>query len=155
MAQKVFVEMVDDLDGSTGEDVTTVAFALDGRSYEIDLNSANANALRESLAQFVEASRRSRGARAAGRVRTGAAGADSAARERAHAIRQWAEESGHEVSARGRIPSAVVDAYEAAQQGKSAPAAPKAPVEPPVVEEKAEGKTKKSRKKPVLPSFSG
>jgi hypothetical protein len=154
MAQKVFVEMVDDLDGSTGEDVTTVAFALDGRSYEIDLNSANANALRESLAQFVEASRRSRGGRAAGRPRTATPGADSAARERAHAIRQWAEESGHEVSARGRIPSAVVEAYEAAQQAGSTPAASKARAKAEPEAEKPESK-KKSRKKAVLPSFSG
>jgi hypothetical protein len=33
--------------------------------------------------------------------------------------------------------------------------ASKAPVEPVVADEKIEGKTKKSRKKPVLPSFSG
>ena len=59
------------------------------------------------------------------------------------------------MSARGRIPSAVVDAYEAAQQGGGAPVASKAPAEPVAADEKIEGKTKKSRKKPVLPSFSG
>ena len=37
MAQKVIVELVDDLDGTVSEDISTVTFALDGVSYEIDL----------------------------------------------------------------------------------------------------------------------
>ena len=40
MAQKVEVKVVDDLDGS--EPAGTVSFALDGRSYEIDLSDDNA-----------------------------------------------------------------------------------------------------------------
>lgn len=132
MAQKVFVEMVDDLDGSVGEDVATVGFALDGHSYEIDLNSQNAEKLRQSLAEFVAAARRQRsprGPRAVGKARAGAP-ADPASRERAQAIREWAREAGHEVSDRGRIPANIAEAYEAAQQ----------PVRTP---------------EPQLPSFSG
>ena len=128
MAQKVVVEMVDDLDGSPGGDVTTVGFALDGRSYEIDLNGRNAENLRASLAEFIAASRRHRAGRGGGTVKAAPAH-DAAARERAHAIREWAREAGHEVSGRGRIPAAVVDAYEQAQQApEPAPkaAAPKA-----------------------------
>jgi len=115
MAQKVIVEMVDDLEGSPGGDVTTVGFALDGRSYEIDLNSRNAEKLRDSLAEFIAASRRHRAGRGGGTAKVAPAH-DSAARERAHAIREWAREAGHEVSGRGRIPAAVVDAYAQAQQ---------------------------------------
>ena len=37
MAQKVSIVLVDDIDGSEAEE--TVSFALDGRDYEIDLNS--------------------------------------------------------------------------------------------------------------------
>ncbi|HEY1971598.1 MAG TPA: Lsr2 family protein [Pseudonocardia sp.] len=127
MAQKVFVEMVDDLDGSAGEDVTTVGFSLDGRSYEIDLNSRNAGALRDSLADFIAAGRRQRGSggtrpASAPAVRA-AAPVDAAARERAQAIREWAKDAGHEVSARGRIPAAVAEAYEDAQRVESKPAA--------------------------------
>jgi len=128
MAQKVVVEMVDDLDGSPGGDVTTVGFALDGRSYEIDLNGRNAENLRASLAEFIAASRRHRAGRGGGTVKAAPAH-DAAARERAHAIREWAREAGHEVSGRGRIPAAVVDAYEQAQRApEPAPkaAAPKA-----------------------------
>jgi hypothetical protein len=115
MAQKVFVEMVDDLDGSVGEGVTTVGFALDGRSYEIDLNSGNAEKLRGSLAEFIAAGRRQRSGRAASRPQASAS-VDPAARERAHAIREWARGAGHDVSERGRIPAVVAEAYEAAQQ---------------------------------------
>lgn len=45
MAQKVQVLLVDDLDG--GEADETVTFALDGKTYEIDLTTANADKLRE------------------------------------------------------------------------------------------------------------
>ena len=45
MAQKVQVLLVDDLDGS--EATETVAFGLDGASYEIDLSSGNAGKLRK------------------------------------------------------------------------------------------------------------
>jgi hypothetical protein len=156
MAQKVFVEMVDDLDGTAGQDVTTVTFALDGRTYEIDLNSANASALRESLARYVEAGRRSRRrGRATGLTPTRVPTADSAARGRAQAIRQWADESGQEVAARGRIPSTVVEAYEAARQGRNAPAASTAAVESHTGDKKIEPKTKKSKKNAVTPSFTG
>ena len=37
-----------------------------------------------------------------------------AVREQAGAIREWARKNGHEVSDRGRIPAAVVEAFEAA-----------------------------------------
>lgn len=48
MAQKVQVVLTDDLDGGDADE--TVQFALDGVSYEIDLSTANAEALREALA---------------------------------------------------------------------------------------------------------
>jgi hypothetical protein len=56
MAQKVQVLLVDDLDGS--EATETVAFGLDGASYEIDLSSGNAGKLRKELAHYVEHARK-------------------------------------------------------------------------------------------------
>jgi hypothetical protein len=56
MAQKVQVLLVDDLDGS--EATETVAFGLDGASYEIDLSSGNADKLRKELAHYVEHARK-------------------------------------------------------------------------------------------------
>lgn len=56
MAQKINVILVDDIDGSEASE--TVRFGLDGASYEIDLNQANAAALRDSLALYVGSGRR-------------------------------------------------------------------------------------------------
>jgi hypothetical protein len=118
MAQQVDVRYVDDLDGSTASG--TVSFALDGRSYEIDLSDDNAAKLRDSLATFVAAARRTGGAAARRGRRGGDGGAEHAEtptranREETAAIRTWARENGHEVSERGRIPKAVIESYRAA-----------------------------------------
>lgn len=57
MAQLVIVTTVlkDDLDGS--EATETIAFGLDGKAYEIDLNSEHAEMLRMGLNGFVETGR--------------------------------------------------------------------------------------------------
>jgi len=158
MAQKIVVEFVDDLDGSVNEDVTTVAFALDGRGYEIDLNASNAQKLRTSLAEFVAASRRAGPRR--GRVAAKASAIrHTTARERAHAIREWASQTGHAVSARGRIPATVVEAYERAQQEPSTPApSTTEPTQPTETSSKKSPKKKtasKAKADPRKPSFSG
>ncbi|MHA6795385.1 histone-like nucleoid-structuring protein Lsr2 [Pseudonocardia bannensis] len=108
MAQHVRVVLVDDLDGSEASD--TVSFGLDGQQYEMDLSDANAAQLREALAPFVAAARRSSGGRrrsAAPRSRRPVADRDQSA-----AVREWARQNGHKVSGRGRIPNAVVRAFE-------------------------------------------
>ena len=118
MAQQVNVKFVDDLDGSDA--AGTVAFALDGRAYEIDLSEDNAARLRESLASFVAAGRKSGGASAAAGRRAPKMTASSGARpqpldrEQTAAIRAWARQNGHQVSDRGRISKTVVDAFQAA-----------------------------------------
>ena len=55
MAQQTIVTLTDDIDGS--EATETVSFGLDGRTYEIDLNEANAEDPREVLAPYVVAAR--------------------------------------------------------------------------------------------------
>lgn len=119
MAQKVLVQLVDDLDGTSSSDISTVTFGLDGVTYEIDLNEDNANNLRNHLAEFIAAARRT-----GGRVKRGGSPASGPTgsgrnREQTQAIREWAKKNGHDVSDRGRIPAAVIEAFEAAQ---SAPA---------------------------------
>ena len=114
MAEKTIVQLIDDLDGSTGGDIESVQFSLDGVNYEIDLNEENAATLRGELERFISAARRT-----GGRVRRNAAGAgksgDARSREETKAIRDWAKANGHEVSERGRLSSTIVEAYEAAQ----------------------------------------
>src|SRR5437763_10270180 len=113
MAQKVLVQLVDDLDGSTAEQ--TVEFALDGVQYQIDLSEDNAGALRDALAPFVSAARRAGGRKRSAAPRA-AAGRPSPTsdRERNQAIREWARAQGMNVSERGRIPADVVEAYDKA-----------------------------------------
>ncbi|HEX5405842.1 MAG TPA: Lsr2 family protein [Pseudonocardiaceae bacterium] len=113
MAQKVLVQLVDDLDGTSSADISTVTFGLDGVTYEIDLNGDNATSLRDHLSEFITSARRT-----GGRVKRGgvaAGGGSGRNREQTQAIREWAKKNGHDVSDRGRIPAAVIDAFEAAQ----------------------------------------
>ena len=67
MAQRVEVVLIDDLDGTQA--VETVGFALDGSSYEIDLNDANAAALRNALGRFAEHGRRVSTSKTRGRAK--------------------------------------------------------------------------------------
>jgi hypothetical protein len=106
MAQKVQVTLVDDLDGSEANE--TVAFSLDGTSYEIDLSTGNAEKLRKEIATFVEHARKASSGGRRRRARTGPG------RERSAEIRAWAKQRGYKVNERGRIPAQIVQEYEAA-----------------------------------------
>ncbi|WP_236862658.1 histone-like nucleoid-structuring protein Lsr2 [Brevibacterium daeguense] len=98
--------LTDDLDGSPGAE--TVSFALDGSAYEIELSEKNAAALREALAPYIAK------ARSANRPARTASRRSSGPKTDTAAVRAWAKDSGYEISERGRIPSAVLEAYEAA-----------------------------------------
>ncbi|RMI28419.1 histone-like nucleoid-structuring protein Lsr2 [Nocardia stercoris] len=109
MARKVTVQMIDDFDGASVAE-ETVRFGLDGVDYEIDLSVLNAGKLREVFELWTGHGRKtSRGLKA---KRSGAR--PLADREQTAAIRRWARANGHDVSSRGRIHSAVVEAYEKA-----------------------------------------
>lgn len=114
MAKKTQVILIDDLDQGQADE--TVTFGLDGSTYEIDLSSKNAAALRDALAGYVGAAHRlartgvRSGAVSGGRGR----GTATADREQTQAIRAWARRNGHTVSDRGRIPGTIVEAYHAA-----------------------------------------
>lgn len=126
MARQIITMITDDIDG--GEASETLTFALDGMSYEIDLNSANAGKLRDFMSTYIEAGTRT------GRVGSGAqlqrhrstpvSGSSHPTfqqnRQLNQAIRAWANSNGYELSERGRIPQHIVDAY---HQGRSNPQA--------------------------------
>lgn len=107
MAQRVEVVLIDDLDGGTAAE--TVAFALDGVTYEIDLSDKNAKKLRDDLATWTGHARRSGSTRGGGRKRSG-----SAKRTDLSSVREWARANGHNVSDRGRISAEVQEAYDRA-----------------------------------------
>ncbi|GAA4906803.1 Lsr2 family protein [Streptomyces coeruleoprunus] len=112
MAQKVQVLLVDDLDG--GEADETVTFALDGKTYEIDLTTANADKLRGLLEPYTKSGRRT-GGRAAGGRGKGRGTATSGSPDTAK-IRAWAKENGYNVNDRGRVPADIKQAYEDANR---------------------------------------
>ena len=60
MAKTVVVKLTDDIDGSDADE--TIHFALDGKSYEIDLSATNAAAFREAVQHYVEKGRTAGGA---------------------------------------------------------------------------------------------
>ena len=107
MAQRVNIVLEDDLDGSEADE--TVTFALDGVTYEIDLNAANAAGLRDSLAPYVGHARRAGGRRAAGRPSSSRGG-----KRDLTDVRDWARKNGHKVSDRGRISAEIQAAYDKA-----------------------------------------
>lgn len=104
MAQRVVVTLFDDIDGS--EAAETIAFGLDGKSYEIDLNPANAKKLRKALAPYVEAGRK--------RSRSGKAYQHTDVTPDPAAVRAWAQSHKMDIPARGRIPKKVYEAFLAA-----------------------------------------
>ncbi|MCX4664623.1 Lsr2 family protein [Streptomyces sp. SID4919] len=112
MAQKVQVLLVDDLDG--GEADETVTFALDGKTYEIDLTTANADKLRGLLEAYVKGGRRTGGRSAGGRGKSRAAVGGSG--QETAQIRAWAKENGYEVNDRGRVPANIRQAYDDAHR---------------------------------------
>ena len=111
MAREIRVILTDDIDG--GEGARTVEFSLDKTAYSIDLSEANIAKLEAALAPYIAKAERVRPRRTAA-----SAGGRKAAGSRSgggsSAIREWARANGYEVSDRGRVPGAVVAAYEAA-----------------------------------------
>lgn len=108
MAQRVVVELTDDTDGKPAAE--TVSFGLDGHTYEIDLSEKNAKALRKALEPWAGAARRVGGRKTRGTSSKASSGSGVDSK----AVRAWAASNGIELSARGRIPSEVLEKYHAA-----------------------------------------
>jgi len=108
MARKTVTttDYTDDLDGSPAS--ATIRFGFDGGSYEIDLNKTNARAFGKALKPYVDAGRKVRP-----RPKASSRGKPAATHDLA-AIRDWAKNAGYDVSDRGRVATAVIEAFEAA-----------------------------------------
>jgi len=109
MAQRVSVELEDDLDGGPADE--TLRFGLGGTDYEIDLSKKNARRFRRQIAPYLEHARK------AGRGQRRRQARTTSSRERSGDIRAWAKDHGIAVSERGRIPASVVQQYQAATRG--------------------------------------
>ncbi|MCX8557985.1 hypothetical protein EB75_04050 [Mycobacterium sp. ST-F2] len=132
MAERIVVQLVDDITGAeiTDDSGERINFSVRGVDYQIDLSAANVAKFEKALAPYLDAATRVGGRRARtqkaaeptsrpakstsrGRGRKAAKGASS--KEQLAAIREWAQENGYDVAARGRIKSDIVEAYHAAQ----------------------------------------
>jgi nucleoid-associated protein Lsr2 len=101
---RVDVQLEDDLTGGPADE--TIQFSLDGRSYEIDLNSRHASEFRDRLVPFTDHARLVRPQRSRVTVRS------AASRERSRQIRLWAEQRGYALSPHGRLPGSVIQQYD-------------------------------------------
>lgn len=143
MGKIVTIEYVDDLDEVSidAEAVDTVDFSFRGQDYTLVLTKKNGAQFNKDMARYIAAAKnaQARDAKAARKTaRPGprkstkkelsakkqleplkassrkTATAKATGPERARAIREWATANGHTVSRRGRMPAAVIDAYDAA-----------------------------------------
>ena len=111
--EEVTVSLIDDFDGSEASE--TVKFALDGKTYEIDLSKTNANELRRTLRPYIDRSRAAR--RVAGSRRTGKGASGGRGQTRRSEgydrteVRAWAKANRVKVAPRGRISNEVVEKW--------------------------------------------
>ena len=105
MAERVTIELVDDLDGSVADE--TVRFAWEGKPLVIDLNKKNADKLRKAIEPFAAAARSDGTVKAPAARRRLSGGSASGNRQQdsgaaTSVIRAWARQNGIEVPDRGR-----------------------------------------------------
>jgi hypothetical protein len=103
MARRTIVQLEDDTDGTKADE--TVTFGFEGVIYELDLSDKNAKKLRDQLAPWVAAARKTGGMR-----RPSKRGGNVDLR----AVRAWAASNNIDVSSRGRVPKSVIEQYQAA-----------------------------------------
>lgn len=122
MAQKII--LIDDINGEDRA-VETVRFGIDGKFYQIDLNADNAERLRGTLKEFIDAGRREefdgtpvRGQRVTQLPTARPKGRGSNRKGIERPARAWAKAQGMKVSPNGRLAQSVLDSYLMAQQGK-------------------------------------
>jgi hypothetical protein len=127
MAQYTEVKILDDLTGDVG--AKGHEFAIDGRTYEIDLAGDTYAQLMEILAPYMAAGRRVGPGRRSSMARPNTAGNKGGSypdgrklsREESAAIRTWAIANGMQVSDRGRISNEVLDSYNSRDQSAPVP----------------------------------
>jgi hypothetical protein len=110
------VVYLDDLNGDAGAE--TVAFAIDGTSYEVDLADANSTRLRMLLAEFVAVARVVEKNPGQGARNSRKAGGPGAYGFHPATVREWwkdnEEEAGRPFAQKGVVPRRIVEKWDAA-----------------------------------------
>jgi hypothetical protein len=112
MATTIITQVTDDIDGT--KNAETVAFSVGADEYTIDLSSRNQAKLQAALKPYIDAG--TKVSKRSGRNGAPVRGVRARSSKPDHAAaRAWAVEQGMEVSPRGRLPRAIMDAYHAAK----------------------------------------
>lgn len=98
MAQKVLIEVIDDIDGSKA--AKSVSFSIDGKNFEIDLSDSNLQKFSEAMDPWISKARK-----------TGGSKRPSNDGKEAKNIRKWAISNGYNLATRGRVPDNIREAY--------------------------------------------
>ena len=123
MASKSVVMRVCDLHRESVQSVKTLRFSWDGTRHQLDLCADHLEELESTVNAWLRGTSASNGARRGARKATGTGrpakrtakrASGSAAANASRDLRAWAKANGHNVSDRGRIPTDVRTAYEAA-----------------------------------------
>ena len=101
MAQKVIVELIDDLDGEPID--------AGGETITIDLNDKNATEFHRKMDYYIR-----HASKVGGRQKPRAAATPSTDGASTQEIREWASRNGFAVSTRGRISREIAEAFAAA-----------------------------------------
>lgn len=157
MATKTLVSIESDLSGKSPAE--TVMFGWDGYQYEIDITDSEKEDIAAQFEDLIKVAR-VKGKRANGRPRPARSNLEASP----STVREWARSQGMDVPKRGRIPSDIIDKFNAADKSGSAESASKPEedtfVEAQPVEEKKSRVSRKktaAEKKPVASEaqFSG
>jgi len=105
MVKHVVETVLDDIDGS--KNAETYTFALNGDEWSIDLSDKNAKKLRGALEPFISA-----GTKVG--IHKKARSKSKATRKDLADVRAWGQANGYAVSERGRVPAALLSAYDSA-----------------------------------------
>jgi hypothetical protein len=119
MAQKVQVLLTCDLDDDDTPAAETVTFGYDGGTYAFELCESHLDEFHNQMNAYIASARRAEGG-APRRARSGGGSSSAparASRSDLSSLREWARANGYEISDRGRIPTEIRDAYEAAHRG--------------------------------------
>lgn len=152
MAQKVLVQLLDDIDGS--EAVGTLEFSFGGETVLVDLNEDHMNEYDQILSYLKSVGRVVKGTKK--RAPYGSKKGTGPVVGKTQEMREWLRAAGHEVKDRGRVPSHLVKLWEERPQGdvkviredNMSEIAKSFKEEAPVV---AEEKPKKTPRKPATP----
>ncbi|MCA1839904.1 MAG: Lsr2 family protein [Actinobacteria bacterium] len=113
--QKTVVTYTDDITGKPAESVETVTFAVQGKTFEIDLNPLNKHNFERSLKKYMEHAREVRSTGRTSRVTRDV----RHPKDYVHTVRAWAQSQGIEISNRGRVPLALYERYEQAMKASA------------------------------------